>query len=176
MTQVDLSHPQRCILEITCSRPSGYVFPILLPIRGGAVGNICKSFLRRGLIEETPAANSELVWRHDAVLGPVTLKATPRAYAALGLSQDIAQRQLESRARYEKFGSPKPSPAETIIALIQRPEGASVKEMAAETGWQAHSIRGLISSVLRKKHALLIETSRSTTRGTVYRIQGAGCS
>jgi hypothetical protein len=38
-----------------------------------------------------------------------------------------------------------------VVALLQRPEGATVDEMAAATGWQHHSVRGLISGGPQEK-------------------------
>lgn len=170
MPQVDLSHHQRWILETACARPDGELFPIMQDLKGGAVGNICKSLLSRHLIEETSASNSNLVWRYDAALGPVTLRVTNLAHAALGLMEGHATPPHKTHDRYRKFGAPSQSPAETIMAMMQRPDGVSMKEMTSETGWQAHSIRGLISGVLRKKQGVPIETVRDASRGAVYRI------
>lgn len=57
-----------------------------------------------------------------------------------------------------------------IIALLQRPEGAAIREIAAETGWQAHTIRGAISGALKKKLGLPVTAEKLPGRGTVYRI------
>ena len=55
-----------------------------------------------------------------------------------------------------------------IIALLQRPEGASIAEIVAVTGWLAHSIRGLISGALKKKLGLPVASEKQDGRGTVY--------
>jgi hypothetical protein len=60
-----------------------------------------------------------------------------------------------------------------IIALIQRPEGASIAEIVAATGWLAHSARGLISGGLKKKLNLPITSERVVGRGTVYKLEAA---
>jgi Protein of unknown function (DUF3489) len=67
-----------------------------------------------------------------------------------------------------------------MIELLQRPEGATVDQIAAVTGWQKHTIRGAISGALKKKLGLNVEASRTRevgpnkagTKGssTVYRI------
>ncbi len=57
----------------------------------------------------------------------------------------------------------------SILALLQRPEGATLQEVMAVTGWQSHSVRGFISGNLRKKQRFQVLTSkRDGTR--VYRI------
>jgi len=38
-----------------------------------------------------------------------------------------------------------------LIALIKQAPGASLADLTAATGWQAHSVRGAISGVLRKR-------------------------
>ena len=40
---------------------------------------------------------------------------------------------------------------DTILALVGRPQGADLNELMEATGWQAHSVRGFLSGVLRKK-------------------------
>lgn len=43
-----------------------------------------------------------------------------------------------------------------MLALLQRPEGASMAELINATGWQPHSIRGTFSAVLRKKLGMTV--------------------
>ena len=56
-----------------------------------------------------------------------------------------------------------------VIGLLQRPEGATIEEMARAMGWQRHTVRGLISGALKKKLGLGI-VSQKTDRGRCYRI------
>ena len=70
-----------------------------------------------------------------------------------------------------------------MIELLKRPEGATVEQIAAATGWQHHTIRGAISGALKKKLGLNVEATRTREVGpnkigakgssTVYRIVGA---
>jgi hypothetical protein len=74
-----------------------------------------------------------------------------------------------------------------MIDMLKRPEGATVEQIAAATGWQHHTIRGAISGALKKKLGLTVETRRSAptaevgrddtgakASSTVYRITGSG--
>lgn len=56
-----------------------------------------------------------------------------------------------------------------LIALLQRPGGASIEELSQAMGWQVHSVRGALSGVLKKRLGLAIESSTSD-KGRVYRI------
>lgn len=55
---------------------------------------------------------------------------------------------------------PPSTKAETILGLLRRPKGASILEMADATGWQTHSVRGLLSGELKKKRNLNILSDR----------------
>jgi len=57
----------------------------------------------------------------------------------------------------------------TLIKLLKRPDGATIDEMAKATGWQRHSIRGMMSGVLKKRLGLSI-ASEKEERGRIYRI------
>lgn len=46
--------------------------------------------------------------------------------------------------------TPKPTKVAAVIALVSRPEGASLAELMEATGWQAHSVRGALSGAVRK--------------------------
>jgi hypothetical protein len=59
---------------------------------------------------------------------------------------------------------------ELVISLISRRSGATLKEIMAATGWQAHSIRGLISAQIAGKLGLPVESFKRQGE-RVYRIQ-----
>ena len=52
-----------------------------------------------------------------------------------------------------------------MIELLKRPEGATVEQIAAATGWQQHTIRGAISGALKKKLGLTVEATRTREVG-----------
>ncbi len=56
-----------------------------------------------------------------------------------------------------------------VIGLLQRPQGATVDEIATVMGWQRHTVRGLISGALKKKLGLQVISEKSE-RGRLYRI------
>ncbi len=58
-----------------------------------------------------------------------------------------------------------------IIAMLQRPEGATINEIVAETGWLSHTVRAMFSSVLRKKLELQVVSQKQSERGSVYRLK-----
>ena len=56
-----------------------------------------------------------------------------------------------------------------VIAMLHRPEGATVDEVASAMGWQRHTVRGLFSGTLKKKLGLTLASAQEE-RGRVYRI------
>ena len=40
---------------------------------------------------------------------------------------------------------------DVVITLLRGPEGASIDEIMAATGWQRHSVRGALAGAVRKK-------------------------
>src|SRR5579871_106956 len=58
---------------------------------------------------------------------------------------------------------------ELVIGMLSQPAGATLKEIMAATGWQAHSVRGFISGQLSKR--LRFQVKSFTREGErVYRI------
>ena len=56
-----------------------------------------------------------------------------------------------------------------VLELIRRVDGASLKEIADVTEWQAHSIRGFISGSLGKKMGLTVESFKRADGERAYR-------
>ncbi len=57
-----------------------------------------------------------------------------------------------------------------LIELLSRDEGATVEEMIAATGWQAHTEHGAMSGALVKRFGMRIVSEKGEGRGRVYRI------
>jgi predicted transcriptional regulator len=64
------------------------------------------------------------------------------------------------------------SKQDAVIAMLRRPEGATVDEVASATGWQRHTVRGVFSGTLKNKLGLTL-ASATEERGRVYRIATA---
>jgi Protein of unknown function (DUF3489) len=138
---------------------------------------------------EAPQGAAEAREGHAAGCAEPQVPAEPTQAA-----QAPAAGKLKAKAKAAKSAKPakaasddKPTPRTgtkqaRMIELLQRPEGATVAQIAAATGWQHHTIRGAISGALKKKLGLNVEASRTREVGpnksgakgsaTVYRIVG----
>lgn len=56
-----------------------------------------------------------------------------------------------------------------VVALLQRPSGATMDDLTAATGWQRHSVRGVLSGVIRKKRGMVVTSAREGEQ-RVYRV------
>ena len=169
MTQIQLSDAQAVILSTACAREDGAIFPVTASLKGGAVGNVCKSLLKQGLIEEIAATDLNTVWRHDEERGPITLRATPLAYSTLGITdeQDETPPAETPPAPVQRRKGTK---QETLIEMLRAEGGATIDEIVEATGWQPHTVRGAMSGALKKKLGLIITSEKVEGRGRTYMI------
>ena len=58
----------------------------------------------------------------------------------------------------------------TLIAMLRRPNGADLDEIAEATGWQKHTIRGAISGALKKKLGLEVTSTKDHQNRRIYRL------
>lgn len=57
-----------------------------------------------------------------------------------------------------------------LVTILSRKEGATIPDLVAATGWQAHSVRGAMSGALGKKRGFTITRTRADGVSS-YRIQ-----
>jgi hypothetical protein len=72
-------------------------------------------------------------------------------------------------------GAPAPKQREgtrkaTVVALLERPGGATLEEIMAATLWQKHSVRGFISTLGSKHGYTVASIRRESDKARVYRI------
>ena len=61
-----------------------------------------------------------------------------------------------------------------LISMLRASSGATLEQMMALTGWQAHTVRGAISGVLRKRLGLKVVCDSGSGSGArCYRIVAA---
>jgi hypothetical protein len=63
------------------------------------------------------------------------------------------------------------SKSSKILGMIGRAKGATLAEIMTATGWQAHSVRGFLSTAGRK-HNVKIDSAKNEGGERTYRIAG----
>jgi hypothetical protein len=186
--------------------------PETLKIKGGAVSKVLGSLKAKGLIDQqgaprgddlpalriTPAGLQAIgVEPEDegqTEAGATEAEITPAASEAGTGATSAEVAGADGQAQPGEAAGTQPDTAPTrspragtkqalMIEMLRRPEGATIEQIAAATGWQHHTIRGAISGALKKKLGLTIEATRTRDVGpnktgvkgssTVYRITGS---
>ena len=54
--------------------------------------------------------------------------------------------------------------------MLQRPEGATIRQICEATGWQQHTVRGTFAGAFKKKLGLTITSGKEQGGERVYRV------
>ncbi len=102
---------------------------------------------------------------------------TDQGLAAIGFKPKPAGKESRttdnSVAADQPARQPRDSKQAQLVAMLQRPDGASIVEIAETFGWAAHTVRGVIAGVLKKKLGLNVISEKIDDR-RVYRIKAEG--
>jgi hypothetical protein len=105
-------------------------------------------------------------------------KATRAKKAADTAPQAPAVAPKKAKAGKRATAAEKPATARQgsktaqVLELLKRPGGATLKDIMAATGWQAHSVRGFISGALGKKLGLAVESIKGENGERTYSLKG----
>jgi hypothetical protein len=187
-TMLKLTDTQTIVLTAAAQRTDNIALPLPKGLHGAAAKMAVTKMIAHGWLQEVDAnlRRGEPMWRETGDGHGTTLVVTDAGLLAIGI-EPVPATTVTNLRNAEPEPDPQPTAAETpkpvniragtkqaqIIALLQRPEGAAITEIVAETGWMPHSVRGLISGALKKKLGLPIASEKVDGRGTVYRLDAA---
>ena len=101
---------------------------------------------------------------------PKSQQAAKGAKTKAAAGKNGAKAGKKTAKSSKKANAPRPeSKGAKILALMGRAKGATLTEIMKATDWQAHSVRGLLSTVA-KKHGLKIESAKTEAGERVYTI------
>ena len=148
MTRHALTETQTRILVSAAARKDGAILtlPDSVKLRGVALKKALAALLELGLVQE----------RKDGVL--IVSKAARRAVKA------------EKTATADK--APASTKQASLLALLQRSNGATLGDLMAATGWQAHSVRGFLSGTARKRMGLRVNSEKDSAGQRRYCVVG----
>ena len=128
--------------------------------------------------EATETTQTAAVAEHGAPVAPAKASSKKAATQKKGApkGQETAKGAKAKAAAPKKAAKPErkatapraESKGAKILDMIARAKGATLAEIMKATDWQAHSVRGFISTAA-KKHNVNIESSKNDAGDRVYR-------
>jgi len=146
---IKLTATQQAILNHAHQHTAGRIDWFPETLKGGAKAKTVESMVKAGLISKNKRAT-------------VMTKA---AYAALGIEPPLVESKKPDQIKTREN-----SKQAQVIALLKRPEGATITQICEATGWQSHTVRGAFAGSLKKKLGLTIVSVKDENAERVYRI------
>ena len=168
-----LTDTQRVILANAAARDDRRVLPVptTLNKNAGALALCLRATLTSGLIAEVPAAAGDVRWGTDDNDQPTTLWVSDLGQEAIGIPTDEESLQISPPPAPVTSSPRAGSKLDLLTTRLGQPEGATIDELVAITGWQKHSVRGAMSGALKTKRKLDVTSVMTEGRGRVYRIR-----
>jgi Protein of unknown function (DUF3489) len=142
-----LTHTQQAVLTAAADHPAHRIGQFPENLKGAARTKVLASLTARGLIRQKG--------KHH-VLTKAGLAALGREQPAPAAAEGAPRRTRENTKQA------------AMIALLRRPEGATLAQLIERTGWQSHSVRGALA--LMKRHAGTAVTSEKVEGVRTYRL------
>ena len=151
-----LNDTQSVLLATAAQHECGSLYPLPETLTPGArVTNALATLLTANLIAERETSSTASFHRTDGAL-QFGLFVTPAGLQAIGIEPADKQPGTDAQAP-----SPPPPPAagrETkasqVVALLSRPDGATLAELIEATGWLPHTTRAALTGLRKKGHTI----------------------
>ena len=156
---IQLTPAQHAILAYAHQHTDGKIVWYPDNIKGGARKKVLDGLFNRALI-----TTDQTDWFIAA-----------EGYDALGvprkapISVDAIDAVIES-ATAGKPRTRENSKQAQVIAMLKRPEGATIAQIVEVTGWQPHTVRGTFAGAFKKKLGLEITSSKEQGSDRIYSI------
>ena len=105
-----------------------------------------------------------------------TSKSSTTTAKAIMTSKVSASGKTSTRGKSAKVANGKLSPGvkptkiQQCLTLLNSLHGATIDELQAATGWQAHSVRGFLAGTVKKKLELILNSKKAEDGVRRYRI------
>ena len=155
----ELTETQNTILSHAHQHTEGKIVWFPEHIKGGARQKVLDGLFNRALITQVGDDWFIAAEGYDALGVP---RKAPISSEALNDVVETAQAK-QPRTRDN-------SKQAQVIAMLRRPEGATIVQICEATGWKQHTVRGTFAGAFKKKLGLEITSSKEENLGRVYRI------
>ena len=181
--ETKLTETQTLILSAGAQRPGNLALPLPKGLVGAAAKMTVGKMIERGWVQEVDAnlRRGEPLWRETGDGHGTTLIVTDAGLLAIGIEPVVVKTVVAIRKHAAEDLAPTAkvpviragTKQATLIAMLRAPDGATIEEIMAATGWLAHTARGAMSGALKKKLGLEVSSEKDDARGRVYRLPAA---
>jgi uncharacterized protein DUF3489 len=159
------------LLSAAAQRDDGLLTP-LEHLKGGARQKCVTKLLAQNLVLEVAVTRDQFAWREDADGSRLGLRMTSAGLRAIGLDPEPASdaeagstdhdgvepagdHSLQAGPAHAIRTEPRAGSKQALIlALLARPEGASLADLTAATGWLPHTARAALTGLRQRGHAI----------------------
>ena len=179
---IALNPTQTAVLTHAIDHANGKVEWLPEHIKGGARQKVIEGLFKRAMIIGSDGDWIVTADAYDALgrprpdqpaaieaATPASKKAPKGARKAATAPKDAAAGDGEQAAPRTRENSKQAQ----VIAMLKRPEGATIQQICEATGWQAHTVRGTFAGAFKKKLGLTITSDQAEGGERVYRIAEA---
>ena len=145
-----LSDSQTVLLKAASIHPKRLLTDFPPKLKGGALIKVLTSLGNAGLIAPHSKTKS----------GTTQFCITSSGLEAIGIAPHVTP-VLRANSKQAQ-----------VLAMLHRPEGATLAQICACTGWQQHTVRGTFAGAFKKKLGLDIMSTKDEGGERVYRITG----
>ncbi len=192
MSNTTLTASQQAILSTAIKQHNGRIEWFPDNIKGGARKKVLDGLFNRALItpdgegwrvaaegydalgEPRPGVNPKRRAKFEAKLDQIIANAEDAPPAPVDAELESAVASAE--AGFATDATPRAprrrenSKQAEVIRMLQRPEGATIRQICDLTGWQQHTVRGTFAGAFRKKLGLNVTSAKEQGEERVYRI------
>ena len=175
MSTISLTPVQHAILAHALEHTGGRIEWFPDHIKGGARQKVLAGLANRALIARQGDDWVVADEGYGAMGRERPAPATPAA-APLETDQELEAAVTAAEATWaQQRPTAKPrtrthSKQAEVIRMLQRPEGATLRQIVKATGWLSHTVRGTLSGALKKRLGLNIVSEKVGDTDRVYRI------
>ena len=191
MTTIQLTHTQTQVLQYALDHNDGQVVWFPESVKGGARKKVLDGLFNRALVTTDGGTHWYVAAEGYDALGrprPTVASIAPLAPLVADPEMEATVAQHEAQWANEAQASTPAAPATdlstdlvkvrtrenskqaTVVQMLKRAEGATVRQIRDATGWQAHTVRGTFAGAFKKKLGLTIESDKVQGGERVYRI------
>jgi len=154
-----LTPAQHAILTYAHQQTEGKITWFPVNIKGGARKKVIDGLFNRALITYDGTDWFVAAEGYEALGVPRKAPITSQAL------DEVIEAATDAKPRTRNN-----SKQAQVIAMLKRPEGATIEQICEVTQWQAHTVRGTFAGAFKKKLGLEITSTKEVGGQRIYRV------